>query len=152
MLQSPAQAFLSDIVGADDVMAGKAKSISGVVVDGDKLTISLAAAAPDLLARLAMPFFQAINPALAADQNPNGVNAPASCGPYYIADRIPNNSITLLRNRYYTGPRPHNVNEIDYKIGNTPVVIEQACPPAPPTTRRAGSRPRSTSPSRTSTA
>ena len=125
ILQSPAQAFLSDIVGADDVMAGKAKSISGVVVDGDKLTISLAAAAPDLLARLAMPFFQAINPALAADQNPNGVNAPASCGPYYIADRIPNNSITLLRNRYYTGPRPHNVNEIDYKIGNTPVVIEQ---------------------------
>ena len=95
MLQSPAQAFLSDIVGADDVLAGKAKTISGVVVDGDKLTISLVAPAPDLLARLAMPFFQAINPALAADRNPNGVNTPASCGPYYIADRIPNNSITL---------------------------------------------------------
>jgi len=123
-LQSPAQAFLSDIVGAQAVLAGKAKTMSGVVVKGDKLTIELADAAPDLLARLAMPFFQAIDPALAADRNPNGVNTPASCGPYYIADRIPNNSITLLRNRYYTGPRPHNVSEIDYKIGNTPVVIE----------------------------
>ena len=125
MLQSPAQAFLADVVGANDVFNGKAKTMSGVVVDGDKLTISLDAPAPDLLARLAMPFFQAINPALAADQNPNGVNTPASCGPYYIADRIPNNSITILRNRYYKGPRPHNVNEIDYKVGNSPGVIEQ---------------------------
>ena len=104
---------------------GKAKTMSGVMVDGDKLTIELVKAGPDLLARLAMPFFQAINPALSADHNPNGVDTPASCGPYYIADRIPNNSITLMRNRYYTGPRPHNLSEIDYKIGNTPVVIEQ---------------------------
>jgi peptide/nickel transport system substrate-binding protein len=124
-LQSPAQAFLSDIVGAQDVFAGRAKTLSGVVVDSDKLAITLDAPGPDLLARLAMPFFQAINPALAADHNPNGVDAPASCGPYYIADRIPNNSITLMRNTYYTGPRPHNLSEIDYKIGNTPVVIEQ---------------------------
>ncbi len=123
--QSPAQAFLTDIAGAQDVFDGKAKTMSGVVVNGDKLTITLVDAAPDLLARLAMPFFQAINPALAADHNPNGVDAPASCGPYFIADRIPNNSITLMRNRYYTGPRPHNLSEIDYKIGNTPVVIEQ---------------------------
>jgi len=123
--QSPAQAFLTDIVGAQDVFDGKAKTLSGVVVQGDKLAITLVDAAPDLLARLAMPFFQAINPALAADHNPNGVDAPASCGPYYIADRIPNNSITLMRNRYYTGPRPHNLSEIDYKVGNTPVVIEQ---------------------------
>ena len=124
-LQSPAQAFLADIVGANDVLDGKSKTISGVVADGDKLTITLVAPAPDLLARLAMPFFQAINPALAADRNPNGVNEPASCGPYYIADRIPNNSITIRRNPYYRGLRPHNLNEIDYKIGNTPVVIEQ---------------------------
>ena len=123
--QSPAQAFLTDIVGAQDVFDGKAKTLSGVVVHGDKLAITLVDAAPDLLARLAMPFFQAINPALAADHNPNGVDAPASCGPYFIADRIPNNSITLMRNRYYTGPRPHNLSEIDYKVGNTPVVIEQ---------------------------
>jgi len=124
-LQSPSQAFLSDIVGAEDVFNGKATTISGVVVKGDELTISLVKPGPDLLSRLAMPFFQAIDPALAANRNPNGVDAPASCGPYHVADRIPNNSITLQRNPYYTGPRPHNVNEIDYKIGNTPVVIQQ---------------------------
>ena len=100
-----------------------------------------------------MPFFQAINPALAADHDPNGVDTPASCGPYYIADRIPNNSITIMRNRYYTGPRPHNVSEIDYKIGNTPVVIEQNVQSG--TDRLRGDRrplPRTTRPSRTSTA
>ncbi len=123
--QSPAQAFISDIVGAEDVFNGKATTMSGVVAKGNTLTITLVQSSPDLLARIAMPFFQAINPALAADRNPNGVDTPASCGPYYIADRIPNNSITIQRNPYYKGPRPHNLNEIDYKIGNTPVVIEQ---------------------------
>jgi ABC-type oligopeptide transport system substrate-binding subunit len=124
-LQSPAQAFLADVVGAEDVFNGRAKTISGVVVSGDTLAITLVKPGPDLLARLAMPFFQAIDPKLAHDTNPNGVETPASCGPYHVADRIPNNSITIQRNPYYTGPRPHNVTEIDYKIGNSQVVIQE---------------------------
>ena len=72
-----------------------------------------------------MTFFSAINPQLAASLDPNGVDAPAGCGPYYIAARTANKSITVKRNPYYKGPRPHNVNEIDYKIGNTLDVIQQ---------------------------
>ena len=45
-LQSPAQAFLADVVGAQDVFEGKAKTMSGVMVDGDKLTIELVKAVP----------------------------------------------------------------------------------------------------------
>ena len=53
-MQSPSGAFMSDIVGA-------AKSpVSGVRVKGNHLIITLTHAAPDLLARLAMPFFCAL--------------------------------------------------------------------------------------------
>ena len=38
---------------------------------------------------------------------------------------MPGKSITLKRNSFYTGPRPHNVNEIDLKIGNSQAVSEQ---------------------------
>jgi ABC-type oligopeptide transport system substrate-binding subunit len=124
-LQSPAQPFMDVITGANAMINGKAASISGVKAVGNKLTIALDKASPDLLARLAMPFFSAINPQLAASLDPNGVNAPAGCGPYYIAARTINKSITIKRNPYYKGTRPHNVNEIDYKIGNTLDVIQQ---------------------------
>jgi ABC-type oligopeptide transport system substrate-binding subunit len=124
-LQSPAQPFMDVIAGADAVINGKASSISGVKVSGNKLSIALTTASPDLLSRLAMPFFSAINPQLAASLDPNGVDAPAGCGPYYIAARTANKSITLKRNTFYKGTRPHNVNEIDYKIGNTLDVIQQ---------------------------
>ncbi len=124
-LQSPAQPFMDVISGADAAINGKASTISGVKAVGNKLTIALDKASPDLLARLAMPFFQAINPQLAASLDPNGADTPAGCGPYYIAARTANKSITIKRNPYYKGNRPHNVNEIDYKIGNTLDVIQQ---------------------------
>jgi oligopeptide transport system substrate-binding protein len=124
-LQSPAQPFMDVIAGASAMINGKASSISGVKVSGNKLSIALTTASPDLLSRLAMPFFSAINPQLAASLDPNGVDAPAGCGPYYIASRTANKSITLKKNPFYKGSRPHNVNEIDYKIGNTLDVIQQ---------------------------
>jgi ABC-type transport system substrate-binding protein len=124
-LQSPAQPFLSDIAGADAMINGKASSISGIKVAGNTITFTLTAAAPDFIARTSMPFFQAIPSSLATQLDPNGANAYPSCGPYYFADRVPNKSITLKRNTFYKGPRPHNVNEIDFKIGNTLDVIEQ---------------------------
>jgi peptide/nickel transport system substrate-binding protein len=126
-LQSPAQPFLSDIAGAEAVINGRAATISGIKVKRNTITITftLARAAPDFLARLAMPFFQAIPTSLSTAIDPNGVNSFPSCGPYYIADRVPNKSITIKKNPFYTGPRPHNVNEINYKIGNSLDVIEQ---------------------------
>jgi ABC-type oligopeptide transport system substrate-binding subunit len=109
-MQSPAVPFFSDIVGADK------SPVSGVKVRGSHLVITLTHAAPDFLARMAMPFFCAVPTNLAHD--PNGVLNPPSAGPYYIADHVPNKSITIKKNPYYKGKRPHNVNEIDYNIGN----------------------------------
>jgi ABC-type oligopeptide transport system substrate-binding subunit len=110
-MQSPAGAFISDVVGADK------SPVSGVQVKGNHLIITTTHAAPDLLARLAMPFFCAIPKNLPHD--PNGVNTPASAGPYYVAARTPNKSILLKRNPYYKGKRPHNADQIVYTIGNS---------------------------------
>jgi ABC-type oligopeptide transport system substrate-binding subunit len=109
-MQSPAVAFFSDVVGADK------SPVSGVKVKGSHLIINLTHAAPDFLARVAMPFFCAVPTNLAHD--PNGVLAPASAGPYYISDRVPNKSITIKKNPYYKGKRPHNINGVNYVVGN----------------------------------
>ena len=63
-----------------------------------------------------MPFFAPIPTNLPI--NPDGVCAPVvGSGPYYIAKWEPKRAITLLRNRFYRGPRPHNVNRIEFDIG-----------------------------------
>jgi ABC-type transport system substrate-binding protein len=110
-MQSPSLPFFSDIVGADK------SPVSGVKVKGSHLIINLTKAAPDFVARMAMPFFCAIPTNLPHD--PNGVLAPPSAGPYYISDRVPNKSITIKRNPNYKGKRPHNVTQINYIVGNS---------------------------------
>jgi len=110
-MQSPALPFFSDVTGS------ATSPVSGVKVKGSHLIINLTKAAPDFLARTAMPFFCAIPTNLPHD--PNGVLAPASAGPYYISARVPNKSITIKKNPNYKGKRPHNINEFDYTIGNS---------------------------------
>jgi ABC-type oligopeptide transport system substrate-binding subunit len=116
-MASPAQPFIEDIVGASAVIDGKAAKASGVkVLSPYKLRIMLTKRAPDLLSRLAMPFFCAIPANLPI--NPDGISAPVvGSGPYSIAKWEPKRSITLVRNPNYKGPRPHNVNRIEYNIG-----------------------------------
>src|SRR3954452_5050107 len=110
-MQSPAGAFMSDIVGANTT------PVSGVKVKGNHLVVTLLKASPDFLARVAMPFFAAIPPNLAHD--PNGVLTPASAGPYYVASRTPNKTIVLKSNPFYKGKRPHNPSQIVYTVGNS---------------------------------
>jgi ABC-type oligopeptide transport system substrate-binding subunit len=125
-MASTGSGFAGDvIVGAQDRIDGKASSVSGVVAKGNKLTFKLLHPAPDLLPRLAMPFFQAIDAKTASTIDPQGVNAYASCGPYYISARTPNRSITLKRNTFYKGKRPHQVDGVQINIGNSLDVIYQ---------------------------
>jgi ABC-type oligopeptide transport system substrate-binding subunit len=116
-MNSPAQPFIEDIVGAPAVIAGRTSRATGVRALGRyTLQIRLSRRAPDLLARLAMPFFQAIQTNLPI--TPDGVNAPVhTAGPYYIARWERNRQVVVNRNRFYRGPRPHNVNSIVVDIG-----------------------------------
>jgi peptide/nickel transport system substrate-binding protein len=117
-MQSPAAPFLNDIAGAQEVLDGKAKSVSGVKVSGNKLTITLTGAHPDFLARIAMPFFCALPTNTPIDAQ--GVNTPSGAGPYYIKSRTPKRQIVLQRNPNYHGDRPANLDKIIYTIGIAP--------------------------------
>ena len=103
-MQSPAASFLGDVVGAAEVLAGKATRPSGVRVSGDTLTVRLTKPAPDFLNRIAMPFFCAVPENLPI--NPNGVNTPPGAGPYYVSSKEVNKRIVLQKNPYYGGSRP----------------------------------------------
>ncbi len=124
-MQSQGTPFLDIVQGAKAVIDGKASSISGVKVVGNKLQVKLTAAAPDFLARLTMPFFAAVDTKLATQIDANGINDYASCGPYYFSARTPNRSITLKRNPNYKGTRAANADVIQVNIGNTVEVAYQ---------------------------
>jgi peptide/nickel transport system substrate-binding protein len=123
-MQSPASSFITDIVGANAVLDGKATSASGIKAAGQKLTIALASVAPDFLARMTMQFFPAIKtntPII-----PEGIQAPmVSAGPYYVKEWTQNRTALLARNPHWNNAkepwkslgRPANVDAIQYTFG-----------------------------------
>jgi ABC-type oligopeptide transport system substrate-binding subunit len=116
MMNSPAQPFMQDIVGVDQVISGQATTVSGVVANGNTLTIQLKQPAGDFLARVAMPFFCPLPTSVPID--PEGIDAPVpSAGPYYIDRWTRNQDIVIKENLNYAGDRPHHFDEIHYSIG-----------------------------------
>jgi ABC-type transport system substrate-binding protein len=96
-----------DIVGAQDVLAGKATTIRGLIAKGRTLTLRLTKRVPELLEDLTGVC--AVPPTLPAD--PEGARAPLpSAAPYFVAQYVPNERLVLERNRYYRGERPHHVD------------------------------------------
>ena len=123
-LQSPAFQFISDpsatnIVGAQRVRDGQAQNASGIRVSGNRLIVNLTKSSPVFLAQLTMPFFQAIHTGVSRNNeviNINDRNDLPSAGPYYIATREPNRSITMRRNTFYRGNRPRNLNGVNFTM------------------------------------
>jgi peptide/nickel transport system substrate-binding protein len=109
-MKSPAAAFAGDIAGATAYYQGRAKRIAGISASGNTLRLRITRPLPDILARVAMPFFCAVP--LDYPIDPQLTTAPASAGPYFIADRTVNRGLTLQRNPNYHGPRPHRIDTI----------------------------------------
>ena len=113
-----------DIVGAREFTTGRAPHIAGVVVRGDTLTIRLTARAPDLLARLAQPFFCIVPSNTPID--PRGVRLIPSAGPYFVSSYLPGQGVVLTRNPNYHGSRPHTLGRIELRVGiGGPAAIRQ---------------------------
>ena len=114
-VNSPGAQHTRDIVGAEDVLAGKTTTASGVLARGNTLTVRFKRPAPDFLHRTATTFLCAVKPNLPA--NPEGVRDFPAAGPYYVAEYRPGERVVLKRNRYYRGTRPHHVDgfEVDFK-------------------------------------
>ena len=115
-MESPATTFMHEIVGADAVIEGRAKTISGVRVLGRyRLRIGLTKPLGVFTARLTMPFFCPLLPDTPIV--PAGIDDPPGSGPYYVAERVVNQRIVLKRNPFYRGGRPANVDQVVYTIG-----------------------------------
>jgi peptide/nickel transport system substrate-binding protein len=124
-MNSPALAYMREIVGANAVLSGKATSLSGVrVLRRYRLQIRLTKPLGDFTARLTMPFFCPILPDTPID--PRGIDNPPGSGPYYVAERVVNRRIVLERNPYYRGGRPANVDRVVWTIGETREACMQA--------------------------
>jgi peptide/nickel transport system substrate-binding protein len=102
-MQSPASQF------TDDVASYK--------VSGKHFIVNLSKPAPDFLARIGMEFFCAVPTNL--EHDPNGITEPPMAGPYYIENWTKGKSLTMKRNPNYKGKRPHNLDGINWVIGNS---------------------------------
>jgi ABC-type transport system substrate-binding protein len=110
---SPGASVFGDVVGAARVVDGTASAASGVVAKGLKLTIRLTTASGDFTARTT--YLCVVPRGIPPD--PEGVKPPVpSAGPYYVAEYVPNDHVTLLRNRFYRGSRPHHVDRFDIEL------------------------------------
>ena len=118
-MNSPVDAFVGDIVGWNDVVNKKAKTISGVTANGNKLTIKLTQKDGGLIDKLAMPFFCAIDPAK-TPVDPQGVKTLPGAGPYYIAARTVGKQLVMKVNPYYKGNRPHRAGTIVFTMNTDP--------------------------------
>ena len=115
----PGAAFLRDVEGASDYLAGDAQEIRGLTVADDVLTVRLTRPVPDLLHRLALPFFCVLPSG--APIVAGGLTSPIpTAGPYYLASgRVGEgpHTIVLRRNPNYRGDRPRVPERIVYSIG-----------------------------------
>jgi peptide/nickel transport system substrate-binding protein len=93
--------FYAGIVGADKCSAKKCDLSQGVVADDSAytLTINLAAADPEFLQKLALPFAYVV-PA-STSKKLTGNNVPPGTGPYMWQSYNPNSQAVLVRNPYF---------------------------------------------------
>jgi peptide/nickel transport system substrate-binding protein len=113
-MNSPGVVHVRDIVGADDVLAGRRTSARGVLAQGNTLVVRFVRPAPDFPTRTTLPFFCAVPPTLPID--PEGVRMLPGAGPYYVSEYRPLERVVIRRNRFYRGQRPYHVDGFDVDL------------------------------------
>ena len=98
-----------DVVGARQMLAGKATRLAGAVAQGQTLRLRLTREVPDFPARLSS--LCAVPVTVPGD--PEGAKAPLpSPAPYYVSEYVPGERVVLERNTFYRGTRPHHFDRI----------------------------------------
>jgi ABC-type transport system substrate-binding protein len=119
-MRSPYAGDFTNLVGARQMLAGKATTLAGAVAKGRKLVFRLTKPVPDFPARTSE--LCAVPASLPAD--PEGAKAPLpSAAPYYVAQFVPGERLVLERNRSYRGARPHHVDRIDADLAADPATL-----------------------------
>ncbi len=122
-LKSELATAFSGIVGYQAHVAGRARTLSGIVARGRTLTITLSQPDGGFLANLALDSACAVPRDTPVAR---GMNNIPSAGPYYVGSYTPRQQLVLLRNPNYRGDRPHRLQQIVIAIGVDPVrALEQ---------------------------
>ncbi len=111
-----AETYLGDIVGAQEMIDGTADHISGIeVVDDLTLRITIDAAKPYFLAKLACPTAFVVDRTQIESDPRNWSRKPHGTGPFMVKDWKLGESLTLQANdRYYAGVP--NVKTVDFVL------------------------------------
>lgn len=116
--QPPGPRLIDDIVGESDFRTGRRRSISGIHVAGNRLSITLVAPSETFLSRLSTPYFCPVPigtpyvPGAPFHHEKTGGGPVASAGPYYVSDLNNGQYVVLQRNPNYAGTRPHHLDAI----------------------------------------
>jgi peptide/nickel transport system substrate-binding protein len=124
-VDSPAYLYTQAILGAAAVKAGSSDRATGVSARGLTLTVRFTRPVGDFAAWTTMPFFCAVPPTLPPSRE--GVRTFPGAGPYTIRSYRPNQRVTIRRNPYYGGSRPHHVDgyDIDLTAGSPNDVLDR---------------------------
>lgn len=124
-VESPAVQYTGDIVGAADVRAGKTSAAAGVTARGNTLVVRFTRPVVNFAAITTMPSFCAVPPTLHSDSE--GVRVFPSAGPYVVTEYRPGERVTIRRNPFYRGSRPHHVDgfDVDLRSADFPEVLDR---------------------------
>jgi ABC-type transport system substrate-binding protein len=128
---SGGQSYSNLIKGAKEFGDGKAKTISGIKVNGDSITYTLTKPSADFLSIIALPFFAPVPRSYASKYKvgPDYSKHVVGSGPYTVQSYVPTKSIELVRNSNWdpaTDPlRKAWVDKITMRIGLDPDAIQQ---------------------------
>jgi ABC-type transport system substrate-binding protein len=109
-------AFFGNIVGASDVIEGKAQTASGIKkIDASTVEIDLNAADATFLNILATPF-ASIVPAETPHDAAEVAKGPIGTGPFVLKEYTKGTQATYVANKSYWQPGQPYVDEIDFKV------------------------------------
>jgi ABC-type transport system substrate-binding protein len=113
---SPGIPFYSTIVGAHDLLAGRTKTLAGLIARGDSLYIRIEKADPIFLQILSLSFTSPV-PREVDERWPNAFSFhTVSTGPYRVAEFTPRRRVVLVRNPDWWG-KPAWADTIELKLG-----------------------------------
>jgi peptide/nickel transport system substrate-binding protein len=120
-LASPADSFFGGIVGAEEVIEGKAKTVSGIVAKGNKVTFKLERPIGSFLYRMTLPFTCPVP--VGTPDKPLEDGSALLTGPYVVKSYTPDRSLVLDRNPHFDtavlGNR-QTADEIELQLGVEP--------------------------------
>jgi oligopeptide transport system substrate-binding protein len=111
-------AFFGNIVGAADVLAGKAPTASGLKkIDDYTVEIDLVKADATFLNILAEPFASVVPKEDATEDTAAFDAKPVGTGPYVLKSYTKGQQATFVANKHYWLPGQPYLDEIDFRVG-----------------------------------